>query len=203
MKRRLQEVTWDGSRKLHRTLNLPRIVCLCGSTRFYEDFQRVNYELTMKGYIVLSVGFYSHSQEQAHGEEKGCTPEQKKELDRLHLKKIDLTDWVWVINKGGYVGDSTMSEIAYATLHKKLICWMEEPLGGEARWFRENQERFGRAFLKHKSPDDYVEKEPKITLNDDIPGLGKKGDVVSADMFIGHSFAEAYERGYVEGLKED
>lgn len=41
-------------------LNPPQIVCLCGSTRFHDDFQRANYELTMRGHIVLSVGFFVH-----------------------------------------------------------------------------------------------------------------------------------------------
>ena len=34
----------------------PRIVCLCGSSRFYDEYQEANYDLTMKGEIVLSIG---------------------------------------------------------------------------------------------------------------------------------------------------
>ena len=45
---------------------LPTIVCLCGSTRFYDTFQQANFDETMAGKIVLSVGFYPHSTEQAH-----------------------------------------------------------------------------------------------------------------------------------------
>jgi hypothetical protein len=79
-------------------MNRPKIVCLCGSTRFYEAFQLANYEETMAGRIVLTVGFYPHSQEQAHHESVGCTSEQKKALDQLHLRKIDLADEVLVLN---------------------------------------------------------------------------------------------------------
>lgn len=50
----------------------PRVVCLCGSTRFYDEFQRANYERTMAGEIVLSVGFYPHAKaEHGHGEGVG------------------------------------------------------------------------------------------------------------------------------------
>ena len=92
---------------------MPKIVCLCGSTRFYQQFQRANYEETMAGNIVLSVGFY-HSSEKVHNEQWGCTPEQKIALDVLHKRKIDLADEVLVLNIGGYIGDSTRSEIEYA-----------------------------------------------------------------------------------------
>jgi hypothetical protein len=79
-------------------MNRPTIVCLCGSTRFYEEFQAANYRETMEGRIVLSVGFYPHCSERAHGENVGCTDEQKAKLDELHLRKIDLADEVLVLN---------------------------------------------------------------------------------------------------------
>lgn len=101
------------------------IVCLCGSTRFYEAFQRANYDETMAGKIVLSVGHYPHSSEQAHGESVGCTPEQKIALDELHKRKIDLADEVYVLNVGGYIGDSTRSELEYAREHGKAIRFLE------------------------------------------------------------------------------
>lgn len=105
----------------------PTIVCLCGSTRFYKEFQRANYELTMKGEIVLSVGFYMHSSQDAHGEAVGCTPEQKEELDQLHFRKIELADYVYVINVGGYIGESTRNEIHHAQSLGKRIEYLESP----------------------------------------------------------------------------
>jgi hypothetical protein len=104
----------------------PTIVCLCGSTRFYKEFQRANYEETMAGRIVLSVGFYMHASEKAHGEKWGCTPEQKIALDALHMRKIELADEVLVINVGGYIGESTRNEIKHALSLGKLIRWLEE-----------------------------------------------------------------------------
>jgi dimeric dUTPase (all-alpha-NTP-PPase superfamily) len=102
----------------------PRVVCLCGSTRFYEEFQKANYDETMKGNIVLSVGFFPHSSEQAHSEKLACTDEQKTILDELHKRKIDMADEILVINVGGYVGDSTRSEINYAITHGKHVRYL-------------------------------------------------------------------------------
>lgn len=103
----------------------PKVVCLCGSTRFYDAFQRANYDETMAGNIVLSVGFYMHSEGQVHGQTIGCTPEQKEALDQLHMRKIDLADEVLVLNVGGYYGESTQREIKYAETHGKPIRWLE------------------------------------------------------------------------------
>lgn len=102
----------------------PTIVCLCGSTRFYETFQRANYEETMAGKIVLSVGFFSHAAKEAHGQDVGCTPEQKVMLDELHMRKIDLADEVLFLNVGDYVGESTMRELGYARAAGKRVRWL-------------------------------------------------------------------------------
>lgn len=109
----------------------PRLVCLCGSTRFYEAFQKANFDETMAGRIVLSVGFYPHASEKSHGENVGIDDEQKKALDELHLQKIDLADEVLVLNVDGYVGSSTRNEIAYAILKKKPIRWLDRAAGEE------------------------------------------------------------------------
>jgi len=105
----------------------PKIVCLCGSTRFYEEFQRANFTETLAGNIVLTVGFYPHAKfsEKAHGEDVGITSEEKIALDNLHKRKIDLADEVFVLNVGGYVGDSTRSEILYAMRAGKDVRWLE------------------------------------------------------------------------------
>lgn len=108
----------------------PTIVCLCGSTRFYESFQEANFKETMAGRIVLSVGFYAHRPEMIpiHGETVGITPEQKKMLDNLHLRKIDLCHEVLVLNVDGYIGDSTAREIEYAVHQGKPVRFLEPPV---------------------------------------------------------------------------
>ncbi len=103
----------------------PKIVCLCGSTRFFDTFQRANFDETMAGRIVLTVGFYPHAQSKAHGEDVGITTGQKAELDELHKRKIDVADEILVLNVGGYIGDSTRSEIAYAESTGKPVRWLE------------------------------------------------------------------------------
>lgn len=95
-----------------------KIITLCGSTRFKEDFERVNKELTLAGNIVLSVGCFGHAGDK-------FTASQKIMLDDIHKRKIDMADEIYVINKGGYIGESTMSEIAYAGKMGKLINYME------------------------------------------------------------------------------
>lgn len=106
----------------------PRIVCLCGSTRFFPRFMEANYRETMAGRVVLSVGFYPHASEEAHGEAVGITSEQKEKLDQLHLRKIDLADEILVLNQDGYVGESTAREVLYATSTGKDVRWLEPEL---------------------------------------------------------------------------
>jgi hypothetical protein len=88
---------------------LPMIVCLCGSTKFKEAFNTANLQLTLAGYIVLSVGSFMHSDT-----ELKISDEQKAKLDHLHKRKIDLADAVLILNIDGYVGHSTKSEWDYA-----------------------------------------------------------------------------------------
>ena len=107
----------------------PKIICLCGSTRFKEAFDNANYEETMAGHIVLSVGFFMHASGNKHGEHIGATPEQKVALDELHKRKIDLCDEVYVLNVGGYIGESTRSEIDYALAHAHPVRYLENPNG--------------------------------------------------------------------------
>lgn len=108
----------------------PTIVCLCGSTRFYEAFVEANFRETMKGKIVLSVGFFMHRPEAMpiHGETVGITPEQKVMLDELHLRKIDLADEVLILNVGDYIGESTARELAYAREQGKRIRFLESTI---------------------------------------------------------------------------
>ncbi len=111
----------EATGQFKHTLNSwkkPKIVCLCGSTKFKNEFEELNKKLTLEGKIVLSVGFFLHSTPEAISEES------KIELDLLHKKKIDMADEIYVINKDGYIGLSTQSEIAYATRLGKKITYL-------------------------------------------------------------------------------
>lgn len=92
--------------------NLDReIVCLCGSQRFYRAFADWNLRFTVRGLIVLN----------------GCnpglkpTPEEKVKLAELHRRKIDLANWLFILDVGGYIGEDTQKEIDYARSQGKGV----------------------------------------------------------------------------------
>ena len=89
----------------------PKIVCLCGSTRFMEQFVEAGCKFTLENWIVLSVGVCKHAKH--HGAE-ALGQDVADRLDELHLRKIDLADLVYVLNVNGYIGESTSKEIKYA-----------------------------------------------------------------------------------------
>ena len=115
----------------------PTIVCLCGSTRFSEAYQRANLNETLAGKIVLTIGCDMRSDEDLFAaKSEGEKDEIKRKLDDLHLRKIDLCDEILVLNVGGYIGESTLREIEYANrIGKRIRCWertwREKELGGD------------------------------------------------------------------------
>jgi len=100
-----------------------KIICLCGSTRFMDAFQKAVYDFTNEGAIVLSVGQSKYFSADHGGEAIG--DDCAAMLDELHLRKIDLASRVHVLNVNGYVGPSTSAEVKYAIAHAKRITWLE------------------------------------------------------------------------------
>ena len=111
-------------RTIDLKINFPRIVCLCGSTRFMEAFQAANLSETVQGNIVLSVGCNTQSDADLFGAQFDKT-KLKLQLDNLHKRKIDLADEILVLNVGGYIGESTRSEIEYAEATGKPVRYLE------------------------------------------------------------------------------
>jgi len=109
----------------------PKIVCLCGSTRFMDEFFRSGWNETLAGRIVLSVGCVMDHPGDAEGGHVGEALGVKDALDELHFRKIDLADDVLVLNVDGYVGSSTQREIAYAIATGKPVRFLN-PKEGEA-----------------------------------------------------------------------
>lgn len=93
-----------------------KVVTLCGSTRFKDEFMEAQKLLTLEGNIVISVGLFGHSgdEEVWEGMDEGTLTETKRMLDDMHKRKIDMADEVYVIDVDGYIGESTRSEIEYA-----------------------------------------------------------------------------------------
>lgn len=102
-----------------------KVVTLCGSTRFKPEFERINAELTLAGNVVISVGVFVHAGGPAVSEA------QKRLLDHIHLQKIDMADEIFVVNPGGYIGDSTRGEIEYATQTGVPVRYLVPPDQGE------------------------------------------------------------------------
>ena len=104
------------------------VITLCGSTRFKEEFIKVQKQLTLEGNIVISVGLFGHSGDSEVWEnmDEGTFTKTKEMLDDMHKRKIDMADSIFVINVGGYIGDSTRSEIEYAKNNGKEVRYLEE-----------------------------------------------------------------------------
>ena len=109
-------------------MNKYKVITLCGSTKFKDEFLKVQKELTLKGNIVISVGLFGHSgDDEAWGniDEAGIS-KTKEMLDDMHKRKIDMSDEIFVINVGGYIGESTKSEIEYAIANNKKVEYLEK-----------------------------------------------------------------------------
>lgn len=104
-----------------------KIVTLCGSTKFKKEFLEIQKKLTLLGYIVISVGLFGHSGDNEVWEnmDEGTLTKTKSMLDDMHKRKIDLSDMIYVINVGGYIGESTRSEIEYAISTGKEVRYLE------------------------------------------------------------------------------
>jgi hypothetical protein len=127
----------DGLRARMAASARRKVVCLIGSCRFYPAFQEANFQETMAGNVVLSVGFYPGARQQDGAlvspppsdganlwSDVGITPEEKEALDALHKDKIALADEVLVLNVGGYIGSSTRSELARAVELGRPVRWL-------------------------------------------------------------------------------
>ena len=98
-----------------------KVITLCGSTRFKDEFMGVQKRLTLEGNIVISVGLFGHS-----GDNEVWIEGTKEMLDDMHLRKIDMADEIYVINVDGYIGTSTRNEIEYAKRTGKVVRYLEK-----------------------------------------------------------------------------
>ncbi len=97
-----------------------KVITLCGSTRFKDEFIETQKRLSLQGNIVISVGLFGHS-----GDKEVWQDGVKEMLDDMHKRKIDMADSIYVINVGGYIGSSTRSEIEYAIAHGKTVEYLD------------------------------------------------------------------------------
>ena len=104
-----------------------KVITLCGSTRFKDEFMEAQKRLSLEGNIVISVGLFGHSGDNEVWEnmDEGTLTATKEMLDDMHKRKIDMADEIYVINVGGYIGSSTKSEIEYAKATGKKVGYLE------------------------------------------------------------------------------
>ncbi len=106
-------------------INGAKVITLCGSTRFTEEMLIKQWELTKEGDVVLSwcalPESYFRGEDKTHiGDQEGV----KEIVDKVHFRKIDLSDEILVLNIGGYIGESTRNEINYAEQQGKLVKYL-------------------------------------------------------------------------------
>jgi hypothetical protein len=108
----------------------PKTVTICGSTKFRTAMTAVNRRLTLAGAIVLAPGVFGHDGDP-------LTDDDKNRLDTLHLRKIDASDEIVVVNIAGYIGESTRAEIAYARSRKIMVTFLVDAAGAVKPWYRQ------------------------------------------------------------------
>lgn len=95
-----------------------KVVTLCGSVRFWDKIQEMHERLELENeYVVIGIA--------PHVMERDFTEYEEDLLDELHRAKIDLSDAIFVVNVGGYIGKSTRAEIEYAKENGKEILYLE------------------------------------------------------------------------------
>ena len=97
-----------------------KVITPCGSTKFKEQYLEAQKRLTPEGNIVISVGLFGHS-----GDDEVWAEDTKAMLDDMHNRKMDMADEIFVINVGGYIGESTRNEIAYAESQEIDVRYLE------------------------------------------------------------------------------
>ena len=97
-----------------------KIITMCGSHKFKSEMTKLAEELTLEGNCVLTPIDLTRSGQDAY------TAEEVATLKVMHKEKIRLSDAIFVVNVGGYIGDSTRSEIEYArSLGREIWCYSQ------------------------------------------------------------------------------
>ena len=111
-------------------VNKPEIICFCGSSKFIVEMAILMWVASKQGYICLGL----HLMPDCYGKAKGYPGNYHHlaemegvadQMDELHKRKIDISNKLFIVNKGGYIGDSTKSEIEYAKKQGKPIIYLE------------------------------------------------------------------------------
>lgn len=96
-----------------------KVIAICGSLKFEADIKYWAEKLTLEGNCVLSIIYPTKT------DVNNYTAEQRESFSKAHRKRIDLSDAIFVVNKNGYIGNSTQSEIEYAQKQGKEVIFLE------------------------------------------------------------------------------
>lgn len=97
-----------------------KTICLCGSLRFKKEYAEQELRFALEGYLVLLPTYMW-----VDAQRSDQFLQYKPLFDEIHFRKIDLADEIFVINKDGYIGESTRNEINYAMKLNKPITYLE------------------------------------------------------------------------------
>ncbi len=96
-----------------------KVITICGSMRYSKEMMKISEELELKkGYAVIQC-VYNVDGLKYEGLDASI-------LDKIHRKKIDISDAIYVVNIDGYIGDSTKKEIEYALNSGKEVIYHEK-----------------------------------------------------------------------------
>ena len=97
-----------------------KVVTICGSLRFEKEMIDIAFDLEInKGYCVIQCVYDSKN--------LMLTEKQTQNIVDCHWRKIDISDAIYVVNIGGYIGQSTKNEIEYAKRNGKEVIYHEQP----------------------------------------------------------------------------
>lgn len=97
-----------------------KVITICGSLKFRDKLMEVSERLELEGNCVISVIYSTSDDKDSLSEEEMAT------IIKLHKQKIRMCDAIYVVNVGGYIGDSVKKEIAYAKSLNKEIMYLED-----------------------------------------------------------------------------
>ena len=95
-----------------------KVIALCGSLKYQYEMMKVAEILSLKGNCILTPIYPTNDTFK-------LSESEIRKLKVAHLKRIELSDAIYVVNKDKYIGNSTKKEIEYAKSLNKEIIYMK------------------------------------------------------------------------------
>lgn len=95
-----------------------KVITVCGSLKFIDKIKEETERLALEGNCVLSITYKTENNEI-------YTEEDLKMFQKAHFKRIEISDAIFIVNVGGYIGRHTQQEINYATSLGKEVIYMQ------------------------------------------------------------------------------